>query len=651
MLGTGTDLRPAATAQQSPPTRATRPAVIQAFDCFHPTDVKTYDFSRHCPVSNPTHADPRRAEVYILQQDFTHRAPGFRCSMTRGTRRFVCGTFSYEKALRGPVGQLPVTLSGTECHQLVSTREYTDEKKKSHPVKVPGLNEIAVDEIGWESSIDGDQRCQGQRVDLDGHAVDRVVEYSTVVIIIKVEEFVITDGKVSAEYSRETLSCPSSQGRCTGAAHAYTWNLLNMPPCPWKIARTSHGILTSNTYESREDGLLFELSQPASDIRCPGLHLRQTGFPDLALVEDRPSLPRLAGGEVRLALLIQVFQEYFLDRLDNLAALDERTFARFGCQERIRNEEPGALRVLGNGRFARRMGDTHVEFSCPALEVELREDTHCYAAEIPVQHDYYPFVTVATRVLTSVGTPGPCLDDYPLRVKGTHGWWRLLPHVEADIPPRVRVAEDEPLHHHFDRQGGLYSVGELRQWQHLQEVPHYQNLLTADLAQGICTGFDDCALTPVPGAPSYTLSNLEADALHAITPEWVENLKAVFYWGGLILAWLAPVGLFLVARGRAHRHPESSPGMFPLNIHTSSVNTPTMTPTVVTTDLRSTSNTGPTQQLLEDCHASVYPGPEGVPHRDGGCKDIGAAGSVRAVKVVPPGASKRAQSIPNSSLA
>ena len=67
---------------------------------------------------------------------------------------------------------------------------------------------------------------------------------------------------------------------------AYTWNLLNMPPCPWKIARTSHGILTDHTYSSREDGLLFDLSQPSNDIRCPGLHIRQTGFPDLALAHS-----------------------------------------------------------------------------------------------------------------------------------------------------------------------------------------------------------------------------------------------------------------------------------------------------------------------------------------------------------------------------
>ena len=98
-----------------------------------------------------------------------------------------------------------------------------------------------------------------------------------------------------------------------------------MPPCPRKIARTSHGILTDHTYSSQEDGLLFELSQPANDIRCPGLHIRQTGFTDLALVEKRPNLPRL-----------QVFQEYIMDRMNQLASNDEQTYTTLGCQERQR---------------------------------------------------------------------------------------------------------------------------------------------------------------------------------------------------------------------------------------------------------------------------------------------------------------------------
>ena len=137
------------------------------------------------------------------------------------------------------------------------------------------------------------------------------------------------------------------------------------------------------------------------------------------------------------------------------------------------------------------------------------------------------------------------------------------------------------------------------------------------------------------------MSNLEANALQAVTPAWVENLKSAFYSGGLVLAWISPVGFFLVARGQPRRNPESSPGMFPLNIHTSSVNTPTLTPTVVTTDLRTTTNTGPTQQLLENGHAGVYPSPEGVPHRDGGCKDAGHAEYVRFGDAVVPGLSKR----------
>ena len=184
-------------------------------------------------------------------------------------------------------------------------------------------------------------------------------------------------------------------------------------------------------------------------------------------------------------------------------------------------------------------------------------------------------------------------------------------------------------------------MGELRQWQHLQEVPHYQSLLTADLAQGVCTSFDGCALTPVPGAPSYTLSNLEANALQALTPAWAEHLEGIFWWGGLVFAWLSPVGFILMWRSRNDAKPTPSPGVFPLNIHASSVNTPTLAPSVVTTDLRSISTTGPTQQTLNDRHAEARPGPNGSLLHDGGCRDLGSAEHVKNVMTVIPGPSKR----------
>ena len=66
-----TDVLPVAAAQQYRPAKAVPPA-IQAYDCFHPKNVKTYDISQHCPTLKQSQADRKRAEVYIFLQDFTH---------------------------------------------------------------------------------------------------------------------------------------------------------------------------------------------------------------------------------------------------------------------------------------------------------------------------------------------------------------------------------------------------------------------------------------------------------------------------------------------------------------------------------------------------------------------------------------------------
>ena len=38
---------------------------------------------------------------------------------------------------------------------------------------------------------------------------------------------------------------------------------------------------------------------------------------------------------------------------------------------------------------------------------------------------------------------------------------------------------------------------------------------------------------PVPGAPSYALSNLEHTVLTGLTPAWVKDMQEAFYYGGL----------------------------------------------------------------------------------------------------------------------
>ena len=38
-------------------------------------------------------------------------------------------------------------------------------------------------------------------------------------------------------------------------------------------------------------------------------------------------------------------------------------------------------------------------------------------------------------VLQARGTPSSCLNDFPLRVQGRTGWWRLLSQIELDVAP------------------------------------------------------------------------------------------------------------------------------------------------------------------------------------------------------------------------
>ena len=42
---------------------------------------------------------------------------------------------------------------------------------------------------------------------------------------------------------------------------------------------------------------------------------------------------------------------------------------------------------------------------------------------------------------------------------------------------------------------------------------------------------------PVPGAPSYTLSNLEHSVIGALAPAWFSEVWDVFYYSGLTRGW------------------------------------------------------------------------------------------------------------------
>ena len=86
--------------------------------------------------------------------------------------------------------------------------------------------------------------------------------------------------------------------KCAGASHADTWDHMVIPPCPWKLARSTHGTLNEESFFSDHDALLFQLGEISTDPRCPGLQFRPTEFSELALIQDKPHLPSFTRGDV-----------------------------------------------------------------------------------------------------------------------------------------------------------------------------------------------------------------------------------------------------------------------------------------------------------------------------------------------------------------
>ena len=108
---------------------------------------------------------------------------------------------------------------------MISNREWQDTYQKKPHLKVPSLTAIMVNEVDWQGSASSDKSCKGEDVHIDGRIVHRVVEYSTSLITITVESFLLSHDVVSTEYSAERIQCPplSEVRRASHATPVINW--------------------------------------------------------------------------------------------------------------------------------------------------------------------------------------------------------------------------------------------------------------------------------------------------------------------------------------------------------------------------------------------------------------------------------------------
>ena len=107
--------------------------------------------------------------------------------------------------------------------------------------------------------------------------------------------------------------------------------------------------------------------------------------------------------------------------------------------------------------------------------------------------------------------PEPCTPNFSRVIKEISRWIRIGPKLKVVPPPRSEPRSVVSLKHHAD-EVGLYTEQEEKDFEHISSFKNYKELITESLTHAICNTDDHCDLSPLPGAPSYSLSRLEKEA-------------------------------------------------------------------------------------------------------------------------------------------
>ena len=195
-------------------------------------------------------------------------------------------------------------------------------------------------------------------------------------------------------------------------------------------------------------------------VRCPGLELFLTQVPGIFLSVQQPRLPAVSGADDRLSALVEALGAYVQDALELHQGQLQEQAIRQHC---LQAQQVGLQEAvpLGNGQFGKRLGDVWQQYTCTAITVPVREADHCLSA-IPVTHPSLGFHSFRTRVLQATASAKPCLEHFPVRVRTTTGWIRLLPAITAEPAACPAQQAAHILHHHADHPTGLYTEHDLQ---------------------------------------------------------------------------------------------------------------------------------------------------------------------------------------------
>ena len=360
------------------------------YDCSRPSEIKIYDASVNCSVTQKQFLEEPSRDYVILQKVKTRKIQGFKCQVLRHRHLAYCGVWSYEKSLVDEQHETAVTVN--ECEKIINYKRYVIEQKK-HAISVPGVTYLHTQDIGIETGKDGYPVCQGVDMQLEGEILNSVVGHSNYRVEVQQVTFVwdIESDTMTEESTGEKAACLRGQRGCEGTTHTFYWGWLK-PKCQYERVK-------SVSFQKYKDILISEKAMLALNVssdeslltgtECKEIGIKATQYPEIFVTEaDNREVKGLMEEieDINVEPILGVQMELDFSQWQQQSSMENPELRQQQeiCEHFGRMTTKQDFVAINPPTFGMRRGDAFLEAKCERVITTLKSTDTCYA-DIPLK--------------------------------------------------------------------------------------------------------------------------------------------------------------------------------------------------------------------------------------------------------------------------
>ena len=245
------------------------------FDCSRPKYIDAFDHQSFCNLGIPTPKPGHPTAAYeVAQVVWVTDTAGWVYHAVSTLTTHICGLWGYEKAVPSMMGRTKMTLSPSQCQQIVNRGTFkTKQGCTISGIMALGFTITEFNVRGWDGIRGGNNACHGVKSfnEATGEEVERTVQSMYL-------EFTIPCVQLKMDYktkvitvagSGEKLACavgasdiksaPKFAG-CVGVGETYIWPRLKKLYCPLHYIRSIKGILMGRTFSAKQHMVAFHVT-------------------------------------------------------------------------------------------------------------------------------------------------------------------------------------------------------------------------------------------------------------------------------------------------------------------------------------------------------------------------------------------------------